>query len=426
MVTASGNQRLLAWLLSLLTVLASAGVLWLAWTVIKAIAPLVTVVAVGVLLAVLLHPLAERIQSAIRSRVMTALAMVLLILAPFVVFATLLVTTVLRQAQGLLGKLPAQLAYASALLQQWQSGLERLGLHVNFAGQLASASGNLLQHSIAVLSRVATVTTDTVIALIVAFFLIWDGTAMLRAANSVLPRTWRPVVGDISRVLAAAVGGYIRGQVVVAVVFGALIGVCMALLGLPDPVLLGFIAGMFELLPTVGPILAGVGPIGLALAQPFPHVLWVVLVFIGAQQLESNILVPRISGGAVGLHPLTVILAVFGGWSLAGLVGAFLAVPLVAVARELLRRWWQPSIPAPLSGRWPAPTVSPMRASAAADAATGTASPGAPPPLAAAPGPMVPPVRSRGPAQGPVPAQPPPPPAPLARSRGRRRRDGPL
>jgi predicted PurR-regulated permease PerM len=341
------QQRLLTWLLSLLTVLAGAAVLWLLWRVLRALGPLVTVTAVGVLLAVLLHPLADRVQRAVRSRALSALAVVLLVLAPFVVFAAWLATTVAGEAQGLLSRLPAQLAYASALLAEWQHGLSRLGVKVDLVGELSQASGSVLRHAITILSGAATVTADTVLALIVAFFLIWDGPAVVRSIQNVLPRTWRPVVTDVGRILAAAVAGYVRGQVVVAALFGLLIGASMAALGLPDPVLLGFLAGLFELLPTVGPFLAAAGPVGLALAQPFPHVLWVLLVFVAAQQLESNVLVPRISGGAVGLHPLTVILAVFGGWRLGGLAGAFLAVPVVAVGRDLRRRWWQPATPPP-------------------------------------------------------------------------------
>lgn len=410
------HQRLLTWLYGLLTVLAGAAVLWLAWRVLRALGPVVAVTAAGALLAVLLHPLADRIQRAIRSRPLAALAVVLLILAPFVVGATLLVTTVLREAQGLLTRLPAQLAYANAILDHWQRGLQRLGVHVDLAGQLQAAGGAVLRRSITVLSGIATVTTDTVLTLVVAFFLIWDGTAILRSAHNLLPRAWRDPAVDVARILAAAVGGYIRGQFLVAGVFGAIIGASMALLGMPYPVLLGFLAGLFELLPTVGPFLAAAGPVGLALAQPFPHVLWVLLVFVAAQQLESNVLVPRISGGAVGLHPLTVILAVFGGWSVAGLAGAFLAVPAVAVVRELLRRWWRPAIPPPLGARWPAPRAAPSRPAAAAE--PGGATSGAPGGQATSAGGSLRPLQGPG-DPGAVPAQPPAPPAPRL---GRRQR----
>ena len=337
------NQKLLTWMFGLVTGVLAVAALWLAARALRFVAPLVIVTVVGALLAMVLQPLANAIQGAIRSRPLAALAVMLLVLAPFVVAVVWLVMTVLSEARGLLGQLPTHLVYARALLTQWQTGLAKVGVHVDLAGQFPTAAGRVLRDSIHILSGAATVTTDSVVALIVAFFLIWDGAAMMRSAHDRLPSAWRVAARDVAAILTTSVVGYIRAQLLVAAAFGLLIGGAMALLGLPDPVLLGFLAGLFEMLPMIGPVLAAVGPVGLALAQPFPHVLWVLLVFVAAQQLESNVLVPRISGAAVGLHPLTVILAVFGGWTMGGLGGAFLAVPVVAVGRDMLQLWWRPA-----------------------------------------------------------------------------------
>lgn len=337
------NQKLLTWMFGLVTGLAAVAVLWLASRVLRSVAPLATVAVAGALLAMVVQPLANAIQGAIRSRPLAALAVLLLVLAPFVVIAVWLVVTVRSEAQGLLGQLPTHLGDARALLTQWQTGLANVGVHVDLAGQLPTAADKVLRGAIQLLSGAATVTADSVVALIVAFFLILDGAAMMRSAHDRLPPAWRTAARDVAAVLATSLVGYIRAQILVAAVFGVLIGGSMALLGLPDPVLLGFLAGLFEMLPMVGPVLAALGPLGLALAQPFPHVLWVLLVFVVAQQLESNVLVPRISGAAVGLHPVTVILAVFGGWTIGGVGGAFLAVPAVAVGRDMLQLWWRPA-----------------------------------------------------------------------------------
>lgn len=337
------EARWRAWLYAFLTILAAAAVVYLFWVVLVALAPVVTVAALGLLLAVLLNPLANYIQRGIHSRPLSALAVVLLILAPVVVILTWLVTTVVRESQTLLAHLPVRLERATNLLNTWQNGLERIGVHVNLAGELSSMGGEVLRHSISILSGAATVTTDLVLALIVAFFVIWDGSAMRRSARALLSDRWRRPTLELAEIIATSVADFIRAQFLVALIFGLMIGLSMALLHLPDPVLLGFLAGLFELLPTIGPILGAVGPVGLSLAQPFPHVIWVLLVFIAAQQLESNILVPRISGRSVGLHPLTVILSVFAGFHLAGLIGAFIAVPVAAAIREVLRRWWQPA-----------------------------------------------------------------------------------
>lgn len=411
------RERILTWLLALLTVLAGAAVLWLGWLVVLALAPVLAVAGIGALLAVLLGPLADRLHRAIRSRPLAALAVILLLLVPLLLLGAWLITTVLRQAQGLLDHLPQIIAQVTLLLTALQSYINgRFGLHVDLTSALAggagapgihfdltsalqNAGGGVLRGSVTVLSGIATVTTDTVLVLIVAFFLVWDGDAMARAMYSLLPKRWQQVARDVGRILSTVVADYVRGQFLVALVYGAIVGVGMQLLGLPDAALLGFLAGMFELLPTVGPILGAAGPLLLSLSQPLPHVLWVLAVLVGAQQLESNILVPRISGGMVGLHPLTVILAVFGGWTLGGLGGAMVAVPTVGVARELLRRWWQPTISAPRPRRWPAPGVAARQTPEPAESA--------PPEIA------------------PVPAEPPAPPAtPPGSGTARRRQRG--
>ncbi len=372
----------------------------------RRLAPTIVVLGLGALLAVLLAPLANRLQRIMRSRALTAMAVVVLLLVPFVAILGWLVTTVQREVQALLTNLPGEALYFNGLLQRWQASLAGAGVSVDLAGTLQRNVEGILAHSLNALSRVASVTADTVVVLVVAFFLIWDGEALTASAYALLPRNWQGTAQEVGRILSSTVSDYVRGQVIVGTVFGVLVGGSMSLLGLPDAVLLGFLAGLFELLPSVGPILGAVAPVGVALSQGghWTHVLWVVLVLIGAQQLESNVLVPRISGGAVGLHPLTVIVAVFAGWNLGGLNGAILAVPAAGVARELVRRWWRPSLPPRSARRWPAPAVSAVRP--APDALL-TAPPNDPGP--------VPSVR----------AVPPAPPAPKAETpRARRRQRG--
>lgn len=356
------RTRLLPWLLAFLCVLSGAGVLWLAWIIVQALASVLAVAAAGALVAVLLAPLADRLHRAIHSRPMAALAMILLLLAPLILLGAWLVITVLREANGVLGHLPQIIDQADALLMRAQTYLAtHFGLHVDLIGAtgagtvhldlahaLQSVGGGVLRGSVRVLRAIATVTADTLVTLVVAFFLLWDGDALARALAGLLPSSWQSPARDVGRIVSTVAVGYVRGQVLVAIIFGTVVGISMWLLGLPDAALLGFLSGLFEMLPMVGPLLASVGPLLLALAlQPFAHVVWVLVVLVSAQQLESNLLVPRISGGLVRLHPLTVILAVFGGWSLGGLVGALLAVPAVAIARHLLRHWWRPQLPPP-------------------------------------------------------------------------------
>jgi len=109
------------------------------------------------------------------------------------------------------------------------------------------------------------------------------------------------------------------------------------LLGLPNPVLLGVAAGLFEIVPMVGPFLAFAPAVLVALATIDPtRALAVVGYALVIQQIESNILVPRVMGRTVGVSPLTVLLGILIGAALAGIPGAFLAVPIAGAVQVIL------------------------------------------------------------------------------------------
>ena len=104
-----------------------------------------------------------------------------------------------------------------------------------------------------------------------------------------------------------------------------------------DDIERGVLAGILELVPLVGPIVAGTVAALVALTQPFPLVLWVIAAAVAIQQIENNLLVPRIAGPAVGLHPLAALIAVLVGVEIAGIVGALFAVPLTGLAWSIYR-----------------------------------------------------------------------------------------
>jgi hypothetical protein len=149
----------------------------------------------------------------------------------------------------------------------------------------------------------------------------------LRLLPAALRERWFFIEATLNRVL----GGYIRGQIIVSLTVGIAAGVGSALLGVQYPLVIGLLAFLFEFIPMVGPVLGMIPAVILALFQPLPLVVWVIVYFIILQQIESNIIVPRVSGQAVGLHPLGVLLALLAGVELGGLGGALLAVPLAGV-----------------------------------------------------------------------------------------------
>ena len=132
-------------------------------------------------------------------------------------------------------------------------------------------------------------------------------------------------------------GGWVRGQLLLMVAIGVMATIGYVFLGLPSPAVLGVLAGLFEIIPMIGPFLAFAPAVLVALATVDPtRALMVVGYALVIQQIESNVLVPRVMGRTVGVSPLTVMLGILLGGALAGLPGAFLAVPAAGALQVVL------------------------------------------------------------------------------------------
>jgi predicted PurR-regulated permease PerM len=134
---------------------------------------------------------------------------------------------------------------------------------------------------------------------------------------------------------------YLRGQVLLALVIGFVVAVVLSLLGVSNALALGILSGILEFLPIVGPVIGTATAVLVAVFQsgnylglsPLVYGLMVLGVMIVIQQVENHVLVPRIVGGALDLHPVAVMVGVLMGASLAGLVGAILAAPVLATLK---------------------------------------------------------------------------------------------
>jgi len=171
------------------------------------------------------------------------------------------------------------------------------------------------------------------LSLVVAFFVVKDGELIQRTVLGWFPERRQRTIRAAGRGAWSALGGYLRGAAMLGAFEGAVIGITMVVVGagLALPVaVMTFLAAFF---PFVGAIAAGVVAVSVALVTSGPAAAGIVaIVAVLVQQLDNDLLAPVIYGKALELHPLVVILALTSGAALAGLAGAFVAVPLVAVA----------------------------------------------------------------------------------------------
>jgi predicted PurR-regulated permease PerM len=172
---------------------------------------------------------------------------------------------------------------------------------------------------------------DLVLILVVTFYLLLDAhrfrVLILRALRPDRRSAARRVFVEVAHVF----GAYVRAQLIVACSLGVLVAAALFILGVPYALFLGVFAALAELIPMVGPFVGAIPALIVSLSMPFPTVLWVALALLLIQQIEANVLVPRLSANAVGIHPIGSILALVFGFEVGGVVGALFAVPVAGL-----------------------------------------------------------------------------------------------
>jgi predicted PurR-regulated permease PerM len=177
---------------------------------------------------------------------------------------------------------------------------------------------------------------------IIAFYLLVDVPHLRRVADSLVPPGARDEVLVVAHRLNRAIGGFFRGQLVVAAIVGVLCSVGLGIIGLRFWFLIGMIAGLFNVIPLVGPWVGGVPGVTIALTTGSPlQALLVVAVMVGVQQIDNHFITPQVMQRTVHLHPAVVILALVAGGSLGGFYGLLLAVPVAAVLKILVSHLWR-------------------------------------------------------------------------------------
>jgi predicted PurR-regulated permease PerM len=169
------------------------------------------------------------------------------------------------------------------------------------------------------------------------FYILHDESQVKSGLLQAIPRQLRPDVACLARLIDDVLSAYIRGQLLLILFVGGLSTIALLIIGVPFAIVLGLIAGIFEALPYVGPILGAIPALIVALLSDPVSAIWVAAAFFAIQQVENLILVPRISGESVKLHPAIVMVVLVVGNELAGLLGMLIAVPITATIRDVFK-----------------------------------------------------------------------------------------
>ena len=315
------------------------------------LAPMLMPFVMAAMLAYLGDPLADRLERLHLSRAL-AVSIVFLVLTLLLAGALLLlIPLVSRQVENLIQNVPGYVDWAEHTAWPWLQAKLHLDPRTFESDRLVAAIkahigsvGGIAGQVLGKVSRsglgFVLWLTNLVLIPVVTFYLLRDWDRLVAAIDRLLPRSIEPTIAYLARESDAVLGAFVRGQLLVMLALGVYYGGTLSLVaGLSVGVLIGLVAGLLSFVPYLGFITGFAAAIIAALVQygDWSHVLIVCGVFVVGQLLEGYVLVPKLVGDKIGLHPVAVIFAVLAGGELFGFLGVLLALPAASVVVVLLR-----------------------------------------------------------------------------------------
>lgn len=333
-------------------------IIFLAWSLASQVTTAIFIFLSAAVIALILNPLVRWLEYIRVPRFIGVFIVYVAMFLAIVVLLLLLIPPVVEQLERLViqindtamaetpaGEDAGLVSAASANnwrenIRQWLSQEEINQLKQMAISKLDDLATLLLAYSINLVGAI----TDVILVLIISIYMLLDAGRIGRYIRRLFPADKQADADLFVKNSQNAVTHWVRGQAMMCLLIGISSGLGIWFLGLvgvwPEGsqyvVIFGVWAGITELIPYVGPILGALPPIIVALfASPWAA-LAVLLLFVFIQQIEGHILVPNIMGSMVGVHPLVVIFAVLAGAEMRGVLGMVLALPLVALGREVI------------------------------------------------------------------------------------------
>ena len=213
-------------------------------------------------------------------------------------------------------------------------------------GTVTDAAWNVVSQTVRMVSGSFAFILGLATAPVLIFYLMKDSSAIRESLYLPFPSGLRPYLRDALDIADRTMGAYIRGQLTLGIVVGTVVTIGLLLIGVPFSYILGIVAGLTELVPIIGPWIGGAAGVLVTLATEPDKLPWVILLYLGVQLVENVILVPRIQGDSLRMHPVVVIMVIVIASNYFGLWGVILGPPVVAMLKDLaayvVREWNRP------------------------------------------------------------------------------------
>lgn len=286
---------------------------------------------VVLILAATFRPIVNRWEKKIR-RLPAVIALLLIAAAILAFIGYIVIPPIISQITSLVQNFPTyvdRLSFFPTYKNEIVTGLKSL------SNNITGISGGFVSITSSIFGGVFTFLS----AIVLTVYLLLDKDGFHKLINSVVQENSRETVTGVARKISYKMGSWLRGQLLLSLIIAVIDYLGLLAIGVPYALVLAIIAGLLEFIPVVGPFTSGAIAAIVALTISPVKALLVVILYLLVQQLENNIIVPKIMQKAVGLSPVIIIVAILIGVKVIGLFGALLAVPIAAVISVIISEW---------------------------------------------------------------------------------------
>ncbi len=295
------------------------------WQVLSSFSDILVMLILAWLLSFVLEPLVDFISRVTKfSKLFSALIIYLFFAILFTIGIFLFIPVVIEQLQSLSKVVPKFLSTYPAFAQAWNNSIARS-----------------LDILITLLPSLATIVIDTILMLILSFYLIVDKERINNEIYSLFPMSFRKHFKFIQVVIDSTFSSFFRIQIIFGIIAAISTWIVMTAWGVNFAASASLIAGILTIIPVLGQFLGAIPPAFVVLVTRPDAPLEAVLVFailVGIQQVAFNVLGPKLMGNAFKLHPIIVFLSIIIGFKIAGAIGAVFVVPLLAIAVIVIKQ----------------------------------------------------------------------------------------
>lgn len=299
----------------------------------------------SVIMAYLFNPIVNFFEKRKVRRSLGILIVYAIILGVIVILSLTIIPNITKEAKKLMEILPLYLNrifdFLNNIYDRYYSSIYSLPPQLQGVEQAVMGNvenmGNILSENIKKITSsmmdIFPKITSIILVPIFTFYLILDKDSIKNKIYITVPKDKRQDFSRLSKEIDKALGEFIRGRVIVAIFIGVSTTIVLLILKIPFGLVIGLIAGIADIIPYFGPVIGIIPAVIFALLDSPLKALWVIIIFTVIQQIENDLITPKIIGESIGIHPITVIVSLIIGGEIMGIWGMVLAVPAVAVGK---------------------------------------------------------------------------------------------